>query len=155
MTLTPSRLTKRKLITPRLTNRCVSACLQKFEFCGKLDCPDWILAQLFHASKLELDKFKLICESVRDTILADGQFDDELFAALGLDEEYFDIDDARACFAAINYIISNSCLYQVTSECLRNELEQLGLPGEHCECLCGIMDKSLDELKEHLFLLWA
>lgn len=111
--------------------------LQKFEFCGKLDCPDWILAQLFHASSLTLERFKLICESVRERLVIDNkQFDDGLFDKLKLDD-LFDIDDARACFAAVNYIISNAFLYRVDPSLLGIELEQLGLPNEHCKLLCN------------------
>lgn len=116
---------------------------QKFEFCGKLDCPDWILAQLFNSSQLDLARFELICESVQDTIRASGKFNEGLFNKLELDEEEFDIDDARACFGSIHYIMSNACLYQVSSEALSVELEQLGLPSEHCQLLA----KSLSELR--------
>lgn len=109
------------------------------------------MAQLFHASRLELPKFKLICESVKDTILAKGQLDEELLLdSLGVEDEIFDIDDARACFAAVDYIMSNACQHQVTRDMLAIELEQLGLPSEHCQLLCQMMNDSLDEIKEHL-----
>lgn len=107
----------------------------------KLDYPDWILAQLFHSSKLDLPRFKLICESVRDTIVAGGHFNQDLLDKLKLDEEVFDIDDARACFGAVNYIITNACQLELPSERVIIELEQLGLPSEHCQLLCNVMSE--------------
>lgn len=96
------------------------------------------MAQLFYASKLELWQFSLICESVRDTILSSNEeFDDGLFNRLNLDNDVFDIDDARACFAAVHYIISNASQYKVSDSLLNIELEQLGLPSEHCQMVCN------------------
>lgn len=102
------------------------------------------MAQLFHASRLDLARFSLICDSVRDTILNDGQFDSKLWPQLNLDDEKFDIDDARACFGAMHFIITNSCLYGVEGELLRLELEQSGLPSGHSQYLC----KSFESVKE-------
>lgn len=118
----------------------------KFSFCGKLDCPDWVLTQLYYISKLDLSKFELICTYVNQTILDKESLDEtDLFSRLGiydLDHDIvdFDIDDARACFGALNYIIVNVCIYNVNIKHLRNELEQLGLKSEHCDSLCKILD---------------
>lgn len=122
----------------------------KFEFCGKLDCPDWILAQLFHGSQLDLARFELICESVKDTLISRGNFNELLYDELVLDEEAFDIDDARACFAAIHFIITNACLYHVSSEALSTELEQLGLASEHCQVLCRVLTENLTQIMDSL-----
>lgn len=78
----------------------------------------------------------MICESVRDTILnTDDPFDGIIFDKLNLDDE-FDIDDARACFGAVHYIMANASSYKVSDSLLRLELEHLGLPDEHSQLLC-------------------
>lgn len=120
----------------------------KFDFCGRVDCPDWILAQLFHCSKLDLNIFSLICASVRETVLNDGKLDETgLFKQLGIYESEparasLDIDDARACFAALNYIMTSACIHQVTTRQLGNELEQLGLESEHCQVVCRTLEEA-------------
>lgn len=134
--------------------------MKRFEFCGKLDCPDWILAQLFHASKLDIKTFELICQSVKDTIFNDGQLDElNLFTQLGIyDLQYnvapsdlaFDIDDARACFGAIHYIMGHACIYKVTAKQLKNEMEQLGLASEHSRTLCNIFEDNFVEMRAKL-----
>lgn len=109
---------------------------KKFAFCGNLDCPDWILAQLFHASRLSLERFEMMCNSVKTTITCDGQFDVNQFDSLDLDDDGFDIDDARCCFAAIHLVMTHARLYDVSITKLQVELEQLGLPTEHSRILC-------------------
>lgn len=128
---------------------------KKFEFCGKLDCPDWILAQLYHASKLELARFESICLLVKETILADGKLDEmRLIGELDDDDQgsdnHFDIDDARCCFAALNHIMSGACLHQVPARQLNNELEQLGLPTDHCLIVSRVLGEDWSELRQHL-----
>lgn len=121
----------------------------RFEFCGRLDCPDWILAQLFHASRMKLDTFRIICQTVKRETLNNEtkeQLDEnELFTRLGiykdensstLSSDQLDIDDARACLGAVNFIMSNALVYQVNEKQLANELEQLGLASEHTLVLC-------------------
>lgn len=130
----------------------------KFEFCGRLDCPDWILAQLFHASQMSIDVFEELAKIVSNTIVAGGQVDEaEMLNSLNsltvnqeaesrcLDpSERFadssDIDDVRACFAAVHYIITNARQFKVSAKQLETELEQLGLPGDHCLLLCHIAE---------------
>lgn len=130
----------------------------KFEFCGKLDCPDWILAQLFHASRMDLHIFELLCQIVNETIeVNEGQLDEsQMFDRLSnsacknqsLDgtvsgnksnlhfSDFFDIDDIRCCFAAIHFIITNASQYKVSRSQLETELEQLGLSVDHCQVIC-------------------
>lgn len=124
----------------------------RFHFCGKSDCPDWVLAQLFRASSLELDKFKLICCSVKSTLLAQGNFDTLLFELMKLprdgepepkNEIEFDIDDTRACFAAVDFIMRNSNRYSVDEPMLNLELLQLGLPQNHSNILCNTLYNAL------------
>lgn len=106
-----------------------------------------MLAQLFHASKLELSDFKIVCEAARLIIpsVEDREpFDEksELFDKLALDGEKFDIDDARACFAAVEFIMTSAGLYGTPDDVLLAELEQLGLPSEHSQILCSMMGEA-------------
>jgi len=92
----------------------------------------------------------LICDSVIETIIGNGRFDEELFNKLELDNEVFDIDDARACFGAVNFIITSACIHQVPVNLLRVELEQLGLASEHAQLVCSGMSEKLQEINMHL-----
>lgn len=129
----------------------------KFEFCGKVDCPDWILAQLFHASRMDLLIFESLCQIVNETIVVNGgQLDESqmlnrLFDVASRnqceakDEPkvhyscFFDIDDVRCCFAAIHFIMTNARQHKISRSQLETEMEQLGLSVDHCQVLCQII----------------
>lgn len=88
--------------------------------------------------------------AVRDTILTDGKLEQEVWQKLELDKYNIGTDDAKACFAAVNFIMTNSCKYQVEISALFRELEQLGLPSEHSQKLCDILSESGDEIRMHI-----
>ena len=106
------------------------------------------MAQLFHASKWDTADFETVCKSVRAAILDGGKLnEDELFDRLGLfghgtpsaiDQAVnrLDIDDVRACFGALSFILANARMYQVSERQLEIELEQLGLASQHSRVLC-------------------
>lgn len=84
--------------------------------------------------------------------MRDGDLDerDLLERVLDSDDAQFDVDDARALFGALDFIMTGACINQVDNKQLGIELEQLGLPGEHCEVLCQVVEKNLDQLMERL-----
>ena len=45
----------------------------RFKFCGDLDCPDWVLAEMAVMSKLSVVKFKLLCDMIGKKIIADAR----------------------------------------------------------------------------------
>lgn len=51
--------------------------------------------------------------------------------------------------AALTYIITNGVKYGVATEVLHNELQQLGLPKEHCDVITKSIATSKDALEEH------
>lgn len=65
-------------------------------------------------------------------------------------DDSFDVDDARACFGALNYIMTNACTYQVPSRQLNVELEQLGLASEHCALVCKVLEENWAMIWERL-----
>lgn len=88
--------------------------------------------------------FIIICEAVKNVFVNKGIFDHSLMNEIDLKNENMEIDDARACFGAIHYIISNAQMYNVTKEILFIELEQSGLPNEHCKHLCSVYEEIIE-----------
>lgn len=85
--------------------------------------------------------------------MANGNLDSTSWPQLELDEKgaAFDMDDARACFACIHYIITSVCLHKVPKEVLHLELEQCGLPSKHCSCICELLlDENINKLMDHI-----
>jgi len=120
--------------------------LQKFRFCGDLDCPDWILAEISILSKLTSVKMKLLCTQVVKDILGEG-IDYGKVAKLTSDAKYEE-SDVKASLAALTFILSSAAKYSVDGESLDNELQQLGLPKENAGSLCKVYADNMVKLQQ-------
>uniref|UniRef100_A0A3P8V7Y7 COMM domain containing 4 n=1 Tax=Cynoglossus semilaevis TaxID=244447 RepID=A0A3P8V7Y7_CYNSE len=98
----------------------------RFRFCGDLDCPDWVLA--------EISTLARIYEKV-SKLTADAKFDS---------------GDIKASVAVLSFILSNAAKHDVDSESLSSELQQLGLPKEHATGLCKSYEDKHSALQDKL-----
>uniref|UniRef100_A0A8C4YDV5 COMM domain containing 4 n=1 Tax=Gopherus evgoodei TaxID=1825980 RepID=A0A8C4YDV5_9SAUR len=46
--------------------------MRRFRFCGDLDCPDWVLAEISTLAKISSVKLKLICGQVLKDLQGEG-----------------------------------------------------------------------------------
>ncbi|CAI9732843.1 Hypothetical predicted protein [Octopus vulgaris] len=120
----------------------------KFRFCGDLDCPDWVLAEINILSKLTSVKMRLLCAQVISSILT-ANIDYEKVAKITADAK-FDIGDIKASIAALCFIIRSAAKCDVDSDTLSNELQQLGLPKEHSTPLCKLYGDNVTKFQEQL-----
>mmetsp|Transcript_14442 Transcript_14442/g.36826 ORF Transcript_14442/g.36826 Transcript_14442/m.36826 type:complete len:202 (-) Transcript_14442:1096-1701(-) len=105
----------------------------KFRFCGDLDAPDWLLAEIFTLSKISSVRVKLLTAQVISNIIT-GNIDFKKVNKL-VGDATLDITEKKASLEALYFIVSNAAKYDVEDNQLMNELQQLGLPKEHCESL--------------------
>ena len=110
----------------------------RFRFCGDLDCPDWVLAEIQTLSKLTSVKFRLLCSQVTKSIVdtsAGVDVDSSSLDVAKLEklcaDAKFEWNDVKAAVAALHFIVTNAAKYGVTVEELSDEIQQLGLPKEH------------------------
>ncbi|GFW98929.1 COMM domain-containing protein 4 [Trichonephila clavipes] len=106
----------------------------KFRFCGDLDCPDWVLAEIATLSRITSVKMKLICTHVINGLLG-KPIDFEKVTKLTSDAKY-EKSDVKATIAALSFILTSSTKHGIDEESLSNELQQLGLPKESSAALC-------------------
>lgn len=106
----------------------------RFRFCGDLDCPDWVLAEISTLAKLSSVKMKLLCAQVLKDLLGEG-IDYDKVTKLTADAK-FESGDVKATVAVLSFIFSSAAKHDVDSESLSSELQQLGLPKEHTTGLC-------------------
>ncbi|XP_035828771.1 COMM domain-containing protein 4 [Aplysia californica] len=107
---------------------------QRFRFCGDLDCPDWVLAEINILSKVTSVKMKLLSVQVLKGMLG-AELDYEKVHKLTSDAK-FESGDIKASIAALSFILSRAARHHVDADTLANELQQLGLPKEHTSSLC-------------------
>ncbi|XP_045442634.1 COMM domain-containing protein 4 isoform X5 [Pipistrellus kuhlii] len=98
----------------------------RFRFCGDLDCPDWVLAEISTLAK--------IYEKVQK-LTADARFE---------------LGDVKATVAVLSFILSSAAKHSVDGESLSSELQQLGLPKEHAASLCRCYEEKQSPLQEYL-----
>ncbi|XP_071824963.1 COMM domain-containing protein 4-like [Apostichopus japonicus] len=117
----------------------------RFRFCGDLDCPDWVLAEMSILSKITSVKMKLLCAQVIKNLLGEN-IDYEKVHKLTSDAKY-EIGDVKASIAALTFILSSAVKHNVDGESLSNELQQLGLPKEHSTALCKTYEGKRDDVR--------
>ncbi|XP_071942984.1 COMM domain-containing protein 4-like [Antedon mediterranea] len=106
----------------------------RFRFCGDLDCPDWVLAEISILSKITSVKMKLLCSQIIKDIIGESM-DYEKVYKFTSDAKY-DTSDIKAAIASLGFILKCAIRYDVDADSLSNELQQLGLPKEHATSLC-------------------
>ncbi|XP_062998544.1 COMM domain-containing protein 4 [Elgaria multicarinata webbii] len=120
----------------------------RFRFCGDLDCPDWVLAEISTLAKISSVKLKLICAQVLKDLLGEG-IDYEKVLKLTSDAK-FEPGDVKATVAVLSFILSSAAKHNVDSESLSSELQQLGLPKEHASALCRCYEEKQSPLQDSL-----
>ncbi|XP_048337803.1 COMM domain-containing protein 4 [Sphaerodactylus townsendi] len=120
----------------------------RFRFCGDLDCPDWVLAEISTLAKISSVKLKLICAQVLKDLLGEG-IDYEKILKLTSDAK-LESGDVKATIAVLNFILSSAAKHNVDSESLSSELQQLGLPKEHATGLCRSYEEKQSPLQDSL-----
>ncbi|KAK1338601.1 hypothetical protein QTO34_019255 [Cnephaeus nilssonii] len=122
--------------------------LQRFRFCGDLDCPDWVLAEISTLAKISSVKLRLLCGQVLQELLGLGM-DYEKVQKLTADAR-FELGDVKATVAVLSFILSSAAKHSVDGESLSSELQQLGLPKEHAASLCRCYEEKQSPLQEYL-----
>ncbi|XP_016823796.1 COMM domain-containing protein 4 isoform X1 [Cricetulus griseus] len=137
----------------------------RFRFCGDLDCPDWVLAEISTLAKISSVKLRLLCSQVLKELLGQG-IDYEKILKLTADAK-FESGDVKATVAVLSFILSSAAKHSVDSDSLSSELQQLGLPraqcqsppatsaelhllAEHATSLCRCYEEKQNPLQEHL-----
>ncbi|NXU08591.1 COMD4 protein, partial [Pardalotus punctatus] len=118
---------------------------QRFRFCGDLDCPDWVLAEISTLAKISSVKLKLICAQVLRDLLGEAI---EVSSSLSISSA--ESGDVKATIAVLSFILSSAAKHNVDSESLSNELQQLGLPKEHASGLCRSYEEKQSSLQDRL-----
>merc|ERR1719321_1055447 len=120
----------------------------RFKFCGGLDAPDWLLKEIALLSQLTSIRFKLIWIVVSKYLLGEPMD----YAKVDRYLSIMDVSDSdtKAIISAIEFMIVNGVKYDCDTEVLKDELQQLGLPREHCISLGRTYAKYKDQLTEML-----
>jgi len=101
----------------------------RFRFLGDVDCPDWLLAEIYNLSQMSPSKMKNLAQLVVKSIIDEG-IDEEKMKKFGQDSK-IETTNLKAIIAALDMIFTSSARNSVSPADLSSELQQLGLPREH------------------------
>ncbi|NXS98210.1 COMD4 protein, partial [Jacana jacana] len=121
---------------------------QRFRFCGDLDCPDWVLAEISTLAKISSVKLKLICAQVLRDLLGETMEYEKILKLTS--DAKLELGDVKATIAVLGFILSSAAKHNVDSESLSSELQQLGLPKEHAGGLCRSYEEKQSSLQDRL-----
>ena len=75
----------------------------RFEFCGNIDCPEWVLSEVVQLNKVSAIKLRLILQQILKKIL--GQpYDSEKLIKLCKDQK-LNTDETKCLLAVIEFIL--------------------------------------------------
>jgi len=122
----------------------------KFRFCGDLDAPEWILAEVSVLSKMSSVRMKLLVRQVLLQLLGRGINYAKIKTLTTSARIQFEPSDVKAMIAALHFILSSAAKYDVEPEVLNEELQQLGLPADISKAICKEFAPSKTALREYL-----
>lgn len=117
----------------------------KFRFCGDLDCPDWVLAEIATISKISSIKAKQLCTLVANSVVSEEVIKLERIEKFANDSKLV-LNDIKACISLIEFILTSGAKNQVVGDVLSSELQQLGMPKEHSTSLCRVYNEKYADL---------
>mmetsp|Transcript_1708 Transcript_1708/g.3660 ORF Transcript_1708/g.3660 Transcript_1708/m.3660 type:complete len:208 (+) Transcript_1708:83-706(+) len=117
----------------------------KFRFCGDLDAPDWLLAEIATLSKVNAVRMKVLVKQVVQYGLT-GEIDYEKVSKM-TGKELGGHSDTKGVVAALHFVLSQSAKYDIDDTTLQLEIQQLGLPKENADALARTFRESKDALR--------
>ena len=118
----------------------------KFEFCGKNECPEWVLAESSILSKLSAVKLKLICAQIIKKITKNKDYDEDKIYRLWNDCKLSQ-EESFWVIAILDFIISSATKWSVDQEIFSKEISHLGIPIENVNVIVKSYTEKSKELE--------
>ena len=117
----------------------------KFRFCGDLDCPDWLLTEVSTLSTISAMRMKMLCKQVKAIDSVTTDYDKIKQHAKGLEN-----GEVKGSIAAIHFFLTSSAKYNIDSEILLAEIQQLGLPRDVSDALVAHYSENKENIQQSL-----
>lgn len=121
----------------------------RFRFCGDLDAPDWLLAEIFMLSKIPTEEVKVMLKEVIQYIL-EGNIDLHNVTKATSGSLEGGLSDTKGAISCLHFCLVSSAKYDVEDSTLLVETQQLGLPAPSAEALTAAFANARERLRETL-----
>lgn len=120
----------------------------RFEFCGNIDCPEWVLSEVVQLNKISAIKLKLVLQQILRKIL--GQpYDQDKLIKLCKDQK-LSSDDTRCLLALIEFILTQAGKHQVSEQSFSKDLLQMGIAIENSNAIVKLYQENQENLVKSL-----
>eukprot|EP01036_Dinobryon_divergens_P027365 gene27363-36130_t len=119
----------------------------KFRFCGDLDCPDWLLAEISTLSNMAPGVIRFLLKQILLFIFR-GEYDCEKILLLA-SETVDGLSDIKGSIAALHFMVTSAAKYDLAEGFFVQEILQLGMPKENADVVASLYRRSKDDLRLH------
>ena len=112
----------------------------RFEFCGNIDCPEWVLSEVTQLNKISSIKLRLILAQILRKIL--GQlYDQDKLVKLCKDQK-LSADETKALLAVIEFILTQAGKHLINEQTFSKDLLQMGIAIENANAIVKLYSEN-------------
>ena len=108
----------------------------RFEFCGNLDCPEWVLSEIVLLNKVSAIKLRLMLAQIVKKLM-NQPYDSEKLIKLCKDQKP-STEDTKCLLAVIEYLISQAGKHLVGEQVFSKDLLQMGIAIENANAIVKV-----------------
>ena len=120
----------------------------RFEFCGNLDCPEWVLSEIVLLNKISAIKLRQILAQIIKKIQGQ-QYDQDKLIKLCKDQK-LGADDTKCLLALIEFLLSQAGKHIVSEQTFSKDLLQMGIAIENANAIVKSYTDNFDSLCKSL-----
>ena len=114
----------------------------RFEFCGNIDCPEWVIAEIPLVNRMSAVKLKLILAQLTKKV--NGlSYDLDKLLKLCKDQK-LDIEESRCLLAILEFVIAQAAKHDVSDTVLGKDLMQMGVAIENSNGITKVFGENQD-----------
>ena len=116
----------------------------RFEFCGNIDCPEWVVAEIPLVNKMSAVKLKIMLSQLVKKV-SGLQYDLDKLHKLCKDQK-LDIEESRCLLAILEFVMAQAAKHDVSEQVLGKDLMQMGVAIENSNGITKVFGENQDAL---------
>ncbi len=120
----------------------------RFEFCGNIDCPEWVLSEVVQLNKISAIKLRQILQQILRKILGQNYDQDKLIKLCK--DQKLTTNDTKSLLAVIEFILSQAGKHMIQEQNFSKDLLQMGIAIENANAIAKIYSENIESLQKAL-----
>ena len=125
----------------------------RFDFCGNVDCPEWVLAEISLINRMSSVKIKLIMKEIVKKIIGGGNFAVEEQALFDIEklqkicrDQKLSSDETSRLLAIIDFCVTQASKHDISDVNFNKDLTQMGVAIENANSITKSYNENQDQL---------